>query len=125
MRADHQLDSAVVGELKHGVNIRVWESGFSIGKDGKQSTGRCKITHPFEGWVSAKCLELQSQLGSQAGSPPRFAQAGSPPRSARLMPGVARSASSPSAELPLLRDQLESALRSGEEERGVEFQRTA
>ena len=46
VRATHELDSPVVGELKCGVNVRVWESGFSKGKDGKTWTGRCKVMHP-------------------------------------------------------------------------------
>lgn len=60
VRKDHQLDSAVVGEVPAGMNVRVWESGFTM-KDGKQGTGRCRITHPHDGWISAKCLELLPQ----------------------------------------------------------------
>ena len=61
VRATHELDSPVVGELKCGVNVRVWESGFSKGKDGKTWTGRCKVMHPHEGWISAKTLHLLPQ----------------------------------------------------------------
>ena len=61
VRKTHELDSEIVGELKCGVNVRVWESGFSKGKDGQTWVGRCKVMHPYEGWISAKTLHLLPQ----------------------------------------------------------------
>jgi hypothetical protein len=61
VRKTHELDSEKLGELPFNANIRVWESGFTLNEAGEPQVGRCRITHPHDGWISAKTLELIPQ----------------------------------------------------------------
>jgi hypothetical protein len=69
VRAGRALDSDLVGELPTGAEVRVWESGFHLKGDGTK-IGRCRVTEPLNGWLSAKCVEVLPQ-GVRGGPVPR------------------------------------------------------
>ena len=71
VRAGRALDSELVGELPTGAEVRVWESGFHLKHDGTK-IGRCRVTEPLNGWLSAKCVEVLPQ-GVRGGPVPRCA----------------------------------------------------
>ena len=47
----------------------MWESGFHLKGDGTK-IGRCRVTEPLNGWLSAKCVEVLPQ-GVRGGPVPR------------------------------------------------------
>ena len=69
VRAGRALDSELIGELPTGAEVRVWESGFHLKQDGTK-IGRCRVTEPLKGWLSAKCVEVLPQ-GVRGGPVPR------------------------------------------------------
>ena len=68
VRKGKGLDSELVGELPTGLELRVWESGFTL--KGGTRVGRSRVTEPLNGWLSAKCVEVLPQ-GVRGGPVPR------------------------------------------------------